>query len=67
MMKKVKGVWLLDDFDGKKGQAEEYVKRLRKKYASGEIITYLKSDDYTKQFVPDFEKRLQEFYKKHGK
>ena len=67
MMKKVKGVWLLDDFDGKKGQAEEYVKMLRKKYASGEIINYLKSDDYTKQYVPDFERKLQEFYKKHGK
>ena len=67
MMKKVKGVWLLDDFDGKKGQAEEYVKMLRKKYASGEIITYLKSDDYTKQYVPDFERRLQEFYRKYGK
>ena len=65
-MLKVGDKWLLDDFDGKKDECVEYVKELRAQYAAGNIIEALESDDYTRESVPDFQKRVEEFYAKYG-
>ena len=66
MIKKVDGKWLLDDIDGKKDECISYIKKMREKYQSGEIVEYLQSDEYLKEFVPDFNGRVKEFYEKYG-
>ena len=66
MIKKVDGKWLLDDIDGKKDECISYIKKMRGKYQTGEIVEYLQSDEYLKEFVPDFNKRVKEFYEKYG-
>lgn len=66
-LKKVDGKWLLHDFDGKKAECNQYVHQMRGKYKSGELLRYLESEDYFKQYIPDFTKRVDEFYRKYGK
>jgi hypothetical protein len=66
LMKKVDNKWLLDDFDNKKQACIDYVKALREKYKSGEIIRYMESDDYAREYIPEFEEELREYYKKYG-
>ena len=66
MIKKVDGKWLLDDIDGKKDECISYIKKMRGKYQTGEIVEYLQSDEYLKEFVPDFNGRVKEFYEKYG-
>ena len=39
---------------------------MRGKYQTEEIVEYLQSDEYLKEFVPDFNKRVKEFYEKYG-
>ena len=65
-LKKIDGKWLLDDFDGKKQECLDYVKDLRERYKTGEIVEYLESQDYTREYVPEFLERLQAFYQKYG-
>ena len=67
LMKKVDGKWLLDDFDGKKQECIDYVKALREKYESGEIVEYMESDDYMREYIPDFQERLEDYYKMYGR
>lgn len=62
-----KGEWLLSDFDGKKQECIDYVKAMRAKYASGEIIGYLNSDELTREYIPDFEARVETFYENYGR
>lgn len=61
------GEWLLSDFDGKKQECVDYVKDMRAKYASGEIIDILASDDFTREYIPDFKARVEAFYEKYGR
>ena len=66
-MVRVDGQWLLDDFDGKKAECIVFVKEMRAKYESGEFLKYMESEDYLKEYIPDFKKRVEEFYRKYGK
>ena len=66
-MVRVDGQWLLDDFDGKKAACVEYVKEMRAKYESGELLKYMESEDYLLEYVPDFKRRVDDFYEKYGK
>ena len=66
-MVRVDGQWLLDDFDGKKAECVEYVKEMRAKYESGELLKYMESEDYLREYVPDFKRRVDEFYEKYGR
>jgi hypothetical protein len=66
-MVRVDGQWLLDDFDGKKAECVDYIKEMRAKYESGELLKYMESEDYLKEYIPDFKKRVEEFYRKYGK
>ena len=66
-MVRVDGQWLLDDFDGKKAECVEYVKEMRAKYESGELLKYMESEDYLLEYVPDFKRRVDEFYEKYGR
>ena len=59
--------WLLDDFENTKQQCRDYVKEMRAKYKSGEILQYLYSNDYSREFIPQFKKSVEEFYQKYGK
>ena len=61
------GRWKLDDFDNKKQECLDYVAEMRKKYANGEILNYLRENEYSREFIPDFLAAVQEFYQKHGK
>ena len=45
-LKRVNGQWLLDDFDGKKAECVDYIKEMRAKYESGELLKYMESEDY---------------------
>ena len=63
----IDGKWLLDDFDNTKQQCRDYVRELRAKYKSGEIIRELQSDDYTRSFIPEFRQSVEEFYRKYGR
>ena len=67
LLKRVKGQWLLDDFDNKKAECRSYVQQVREKYTSGYYIKYLESSDYTKEYIPEFQKQLEAFYAKYGK
>ena len=66
-MVRVDGQWLLDDFDGKKAECIVFVKEMRAKYESGEFLKYMESEDYLKEYIPDFKKRVEEFYRKYGR
>ena len=63
-LKRVNGQWLLDDFDGKKAECVDYIKEMRAKYKSRELLKYM--EDYFHEYIPDFKKRLEEFYRKYG-
>ena len=66
-LKRIDGQWLLDDFDGKKAECLEYIQEMRGKYKSGELLKYMQSEDYFHEYIPDFKKRVEDFYKKYGK
>ena len=66
LLKRVDGQWLLDDFDGKKVACQAYVRQVREKYASGEYVKYLESAEDLKEYVPDFQERVKDFYAKYG-
>ena len=65
-MVRADGQWLLDDFDGKKAECLDYVKKMRAKYKSGELLEYMESEDYFHEYIPDFKRRVAEFYEKYG-
>lgn len=58
--------WLLDDFDGKKAECLKYIQEMRSKYKSGELLKYMQSEDYFHVYIPDFQRRIDDFYKKYG-
>jgi len=66
LLKRVDGQWLLDDFDGKKAACQAYVRQVREKYASGEYVKYLESAEDLKEYLPDFQERVKDFYSKYG-
>ena len=66
LLKRVDGQWLLDDFDGKKAACQAYVRQVREKYASCEYVKYLESAEDLKEYVPDFQERVKDFYAKYG-
>lgn len=66
LLKRVDGQWLLDDFDGKKAACQAYVRQVREKYASGEYVKCLESAEDLKEYVPDFQERVKDFYAKYG-
>ena len=66
-MVRVDGQWLMDDFDGKKAECLDYIKEMRGKYKSGELLKYMQSEAYFHEYIPDFKKRVEDFYKKYGK
>lgn len=66
LLKRVDGQWLLDDFYGKKAACQAYVRQVREKYASGEYVKYLESAEDLKEYVPDFQERVKDFYAKYG-
>ena len=61
------GKWLMDDFDGRKRQCADYVREMRQKYESGEILEYLQSNDYSREYIPQFKEEVAEFYRIFGK
>ena len=63
-LKRVNGQWLLDDFDGKKAECVDYIKEMRAKYKSRELLKYMES--YFHEYIPDFKRRVEEFYRKYG-
>ena len=65
-LKFVGGKWLLDDFDGKKAECVDYVRKMRTKYKSGELLKYMESEDYLQKYIPDFKRRLDAFYQEYG-
>ena len=66
-LKRIDGQWLLDDFDVKKAECLKYIQEMRSKYTSGELLKYMQSEDYFHEYIPDFKKRVEDFYKKYGK
>ncbi len=62
----IDGQWLLDDFDGKKAACRAYVRQVREKYDSEEYEKYLESAEDLKEYVPDFQARVKDFYAKYG-
>ena len=66
-MKLVDGKWLLDDFDNKKAECIDYIKKQRAKCESGELLKQLESDEFYKAYVPEFTKRVEAYYQKYGK
>ena len=65
-MVRVNGKWLLDDFDGKKAECVDYVRMMRAQYKSGELLKYMESEDYFHEYIPDFKRRVADFYAKYG-
>ena len=65
-LKRVNGQWLLDDFDGKKAECVDYIKEMRAKYKSRELLKYMESEDYFHEYIPDFKRRVEEYYRKYG-
>ena len=65
-MVRVDGQWLLDDFDNKKAECVDYVRKMRDKYKSGELLKYMESDYYLRKYIPDFKRRVDAFYKEYG-
>ena len=66
LLKRIDGQWLLDDFDGKKAACQAYVRQVREKYASGEYVKYLESAEDLKEYLPDFQERVKDFYANYG-
>ena len=66
-LKRIDGQWLLDDFDSKKAECLKYIKEMRGKYKSGELLKYMQSENYFHQYIPDFKRRIEDFYKNYGK
>ena len=66
-MTRVNGRWLLSDFDNAKEKCIEYVEEMRRKYQSGEILDYLQSNEFSREYIPDFKKAVEEFYKEFGR
>lgn len=62
----IDGQWLLDDFDGKKAACRAYVRQVREKYDSEEYEKYRESAEDLKEYVPDFQARVKDFYAKYG-
>lgn len=60
------GKWLLDDFDGVKSQCVDYVQGMRRQYETGEILRYLLSDEYSREYIPDFMESVEAFYREYG-
>lgn len=67
VMKLVDSKWLLDDFDNKKAECIDYIKKQRAKCESGELLKELESDEFYRSFVPEFRKRVEDYYKKYCK
>ena len=67
VMKLVDDKWLLDDFDNKKAECIDYIKKQRAKCESGELLEELESDEFYRTFVPEFKKRVENYYKKYGR
>lgn len=65
-LKRIDGQWLLDDFDGKKAECLAYIQEMRGKYKSGELLKYMQSEEYFHEYIPDFKKRVEDFFKKYG-
>ena len=65
-MVRVGDQWLLDDFDGKKAACVDFIKKMRAKYKSGELLEYMESEDYFHEYIPDFKRRVEEYYMKYG-
>ena len=65
-MVRVGGQWLLDDFDGKKAECRDYIKMMRGKYKSGELLKYSESEDYVHEYITYFKRRVEEFYRKYA-
>ena len=61
------GKWKIDDFDSIKQRCRWYVARLRERYSSGEILRSLQEDEFTRDYVEEFTRELDEFYRKWGK
>ena len=49
-----------------KAACQAYVRQVREKYASGEYVKYLESAEDLKEYVPDFQERVKDFYEKYG-
>lgn len=49
-----------------KAACQAYVRQVREKYASGEYVKYLESAEDLKEYVPDFQERVKDFYAKYG-
>lgn len=62
----VNGKWLLSDFDKVKQKCIDYIQDMRRKYRSGEILDYLQSNEYTREYIPEFKKALEDFYRAFG-
>ena len=60
------GKWLLDDFDGVKSQCVNYVQGMRQDYETGKTLQYLLSNEYSREYVPDFMESVEAFYRKYG-
>jgi hypothetical protein len=67
VMKLVDDKWLLDDFDNKKAECIDYIKEMRAKCESGELIEELESYEPYRIYVPEFKKRVEKYYKKYGR
>lgn len=62
----VDGKWLMSDFDHRKEACQDYIRKMRHQYRTGEIIEYLQSQDYTREYIPLFKDELEAFYDKFG-
>ena len=40
---------------------------MRGKYKSGELLKYMQSENHFHKYIPDFKRRVEDFYKKYGK
>ena len=65
-MTKTGGKWLLDDFENTKQDCQNYVKRLRRKYESGEMLQNLLSDNDLRVYAPEYMESVEAFYQKFG-
>ena len=65
-MRKMRGRWLLDDYEDTKQECRNYVKAMRKQYKSGEILRFLQSNEDTREYVPAFKESVESFYKQFG-
>ena len=65
------GRWRMSDFGGFNQKCKDYVKDLRKRYKSGEIIKEImsehESEEEANKCAADFKRRLEEFYEQYGR